>query len=456
MTRCGLSDGVTIEFPNTGIEVRPRDADVRAQRRNFVMSKFELPEAAAKLVAKYVPKGDYAYIRFDGTIARRVYRPPDAIQFKEDLQETTYGELTLKDPRYVLNRGNVTKYWDTATLGDIVDYIMDQVVDPHGVVTDYRFMTPELRERERIAAFDYPSPFGVLDVANRIADALVGFGGDVGEWLGEDMSSLRTSTIDLEDVSPLEALQRVMDDFSMDWWVDEDGVLWIGPNVANGQVMGTVAGDNNIALKDYSITRVPEATSSVQVTGPLKNSGDIPGTSYAVSEGGLQVIAEAKAPGLEGAPMALETERRVTEPEDLESMAALALMQEMMDDVEGSLTINGLASRETEVLARLDIGDVLYVDDSIETECNQNVTTGLFMVNSLQHRANERRGWEITMRVGRIIDPDALRLRSVIYDPATDTAYSDLDAFRSGDALTEQEDDGAFAGRDVEDFFVIL
>lgn len=448
MSDCGLAEGVTLEFPISGVIVRVRDADIRAKRRNFVMANVEVTEEAAKLIANDVPEKSYGYIRFDGERARRLYRPPNAVTFKEDLDRMTFGEVTLKDPRYVLENGNITKQWNYIKLGDAVEYILDHTDDQFGVIEDVQFVD------ERYKDFKQARQGPALDfIADKLGDLLRWF-----EIRGDPSFRQSMDTIDLNDASPLEALQKVMSVFEFEWWVDPDGTLWIGNNIGTGNVFATVANDNRVALKSYSVTRASTQVNSVQVKGPLKKTFQNSNYKDYTLQDGVQVLAEASVPTAPGSPISLEREKSVSSPEVLERIAGSRLIQRMMDDVEGSLTINGQASTATERLAKMDIGDILYVDDSIEGECNEDVSTGLFIINTLQHRVNRSRGWEITCRVSKIPDPDAIEMKSVIYDPYTDTRYEDLEAFKAQESIEEQEEDEdqSALGEFIEDSFIVL
>lgn len=439
---CDLAEGATLEFPNSGIEVRARDTDVRAKRRHYTMGQFDVSEEAGRLISRAVPIGAAVFVKIGGYTVRRMFRPRGAVEFEQNVEGIDKAKVTLKDPRMVLKRGTVSKSWQSVTAETAVQYIFENRNDPEGVLTGYEFIDADARNRYRIGTFDYPSPFGVLDVADDIEDTLVGWSIELSEMMvGDAAKNLRASSIDIKDMTPLEAMNKVLKMFELPWWVNDEGTLMIGIDGAWGDVVGTMAGENAVALKNYGITRSHDTTNSVQVRGPFNKTRSIPDWEASVISGeDVQVIAEAKVPELSGGSDVLELNKNVSGPEELESIASAYLMDKIMDDTEGSIVVNGAASTEQELLAGLDIGDVLYVDDSIERRCVDNVVTGLFLINSVQHRISTRTGWEITLRVSRFPRPQSIRTSSVLYDPLTDKSYENFEAYKERESI---EDDGS-------------
>jgi hypothetical protein len=50
----------------------------------------------------------------------------------------------------------------------------------------------------------------------------------------------------------------------------------------------------------------------------------------------------------------------------------------------------------------------------------------MFLVTSIHHRAGPRKGWQISVEVTRIPNPERLRSVSTFYDPQTDRDYESL------------------------------
>lgn len=432
---CGLVDGIQLRFLKSGIVVRPLDLDLRAARRNYSHANIELKEEAGKLVARSREEAEPVIIEFDGVPSRRMYLPPDSISFTTDLDGFEKAELQLHDARKVMTRGNVSKTFESVTFAEVVDHIMSQVDDPHNVITDYGFVDEEDAKDSREAA-----NFG--DSLLFSEEQQVAAANKLGDFLNETLLNRPNpfnwySGFEFDEITPLEAMQRVTKEFEENWWVDADGELWIGTDGTRGQVLGTVAGDNQIALKRYSVTTVENRTNSVQISVPTNkfsyNKENIFGLDFEVKENNLTLLVESKDPTINGSVYATtpEEDKMQQSPKAAERVATSLLVQKVMDDSSGSMAINGMASEDTDALAKLDIGDHILVDPSIETRCNKDVITGIFLVTSVQHRVNTRQGWHIEIKVAQIPNYNEIETRSVYYDPIADKKYEELDAYQS-------------------------
>lgn len=456
---CELTEGIRLEFLSSGIEVRPYDADIRARRRNFAHGNFELSEEAGQLIAEERTDAEPVMVKFGGVPARRMYVPADAVTFERDLNGFTKAELTLLDARRVMERGSMTESWSAISFGDAIDRIMAEVDDPEGVITSYSFVSKEDSEqvRRRLLGenrsleqaqeegagirFYVPGGGSIVTAAEETSTQLLRF---IDQNTGIDaLSDEVFAGFDFDKVSPMQAMNRVVTEFEENWWVEPDGSLYIGTDGTRGQVLGTVAGDNSIALSRYSVTSDGNRVNTVQVSGPynatIEASADntwLSGLNIADKIKGqknIKLIAEASDPTIDGSAYAAPPSEQKTQstPEALERAAVGLLTQKMMDENSGSIAVNGLASRNVEGLAKLDIGDHIVIDRSIETRCDKDVLTGPFIVTSIQHRVNDRQGWHIELKVARVPDYDSIRSRSVFYDPTTDNAYEDLEAFQN-------------------------
>jgi len=463
MTLCDLSESITLEFLSSGIKIQPYTADIRARRRNYAHGNFELSEEAGELVAEELVDAEPVLVKFGGVPARRMYAPSDAVTFERDLGGFVKAELTLLDARKVMSRGTFSKAWSAVSFGDAIEYIMNEVDDPEGVITSYGFVSKEDSDevRRRLLGenqaledvqeggskirFSVPGGGGIVTASEEVSTRILRF---IDQNTGLDtLSDDVFAGFDFDKVTPLEAMAQVTREFEENWWVEPDGSLYIGTDGTRGQVVGTVAGNNSIALSRYSVTSDANRTNTVQVSGPYNATLELDESNTwlnAIDAGdklrakkNIQLIAEATDPTIEGSAYAAPPSEQKTQttPEALERGALGLLSQRMMDQNSGSIAVNGLASSNVEGLAKLDIGDHIVIDDTIETRCDKDVLVGPFLVTSVQHRVNDRQGWHIELRVTRVPDYDSIETRSVFYDPTTDTAYEDLEAFQNDNKI---------------------
>lgn len=444
---CGPVEGITIEIPTTGVEVRPTDIDIREQKRAFARGQFELTEAAGKAIDQNAPEAATVLIKVDNEPTYRMYLPNDAISYETSLQNDTVAKLSVLDARQVLRRGSIEKSFGDTTPRDIVDYIIGEKDDPDGIIQGYEFIDEESSELELNLATTGLAPESIQNFQISAGQAVDGFL-DIDHF--HDETDYAGFNFDGE--SPLEAMQETMSEFAVNWFVDDDGILYIGMDGARSQLTGTVAGDNELALSRYTVTKESKTTNAVNVVGPI-NIDYVkrpPALGGGPRGNGLRTIADARAPSLEGTGISLPEERRIFEQEKLESVAVAALVQEVMDDYSGSMEVNALASRNMDAIRALSVGDYIGVDESVETRCNQDVITGLFMVTGVHHLASPQRGWKIRLDVSRIPNMESIETSSVLYDPEEDREYESMEAYET--AQDEEEDDGGLGDLIIPQF----
>lgn len=437
---CGPVEGISIEVPTTGAEVRPTDIDVREQKRAFARAQFELTEDAGKVIDQNAPEAATVLIKVDNEPTYRMYLPNDAISYETSLENDTIANLSLLDARQVLRRGSIEKSFGDTTPKDIIDYIISEKDDPDGVIQDYEFLDEQASDLERNLATTGLAPESIQGFEIAASRAVDGFL-DIDHFHDET----DYSGFNFDGVSPLEAMQEAMEEFAVNWFVEDDGILYIGMNGTRSQVTGTVAGDNELALSRYTVTKESKTTNAVQVRGPvnLDYVKRPPMLGGGVKGNGLRTIGEAKATALEGSLLIVEEEKRIFDPAKMESVATAQLVQEVMDDYSGSMEINALASENMDAIRALTVGDYIGVGESIETRCNQDVISGLFMVTGIHHRASTRRGWKIRLDVSRVPNLETVETSSVFYDPQEDREYESMEAYRA--AQEEEDDDPSFA-----------
>lgn len=437
---CGRDSGITIELPRHGVEVRPKETDLRMKQRHYARGEFVMTEAAGQLVAETHNELTLAFLKIDGEVAHRMVLIGDAVSFNESLEETTVASVSLQDGRKVLATESVEKSFKDVDAEEVMDYLFDKRRDPENVITGYNFINPGDGEITATTSWFFESDGGILDQepgqVNLDLDPF-GLGTQIVDHLGFlDEESLGAYTFDFEGETVLEAMQQVMDDFELNWWVDNDGVIQIGPEGAKGQAVAKASGDNKIALSRYTVTQDTKTTNAVQVNVPVVNINDAQAYS-SVNVNATQAIAESRAPGIDGSLFIISPDRSFSSLSHLERVASRRLYREVMDDTSGSMVINGLASSDIEALRNLDVGDFFGVEAGVEADCNQNVITGLFMVTSVHHKAGPRKGWEITIEVGRVPNPANLQTNSVLYDALEDKEYDSFAAYQGsgGDNL---------------------
>lgn len=429
---CGLHEGIQLHFLRSGIRVVPHDVDIRADYRHYAHGQFELSEAAGKVVANNHTPREPVHVLFDDHIAHRFFIPPEAVEFVETFDQKTIAQLDLHDARKVMGFGSFSKKWDVVEVGVAVEEIFNTKDDPESVITDYRFTSDVDLEDLRIGVSDLlediVTPLEVdVPVLSDAEDSILDWITDAGLGLvGDSDGKATVDGFNFDGITPLEAMHEVVTEFGYTWWADTTGTLHIGSFGSHGQVVGTVAGNNEFALKRYNVVESANKINRVKAESGYTTLVGVQG--IAQREKQLQILAEASAPNVSGSTLHIESEQSQLEPAELERAVANHLYLQIGDDVNGNIVVNGLATENVEGLARLTPGDHILVDDSIESECNKDVLTGHFLVHDVHHRANQRTGWEVTLRVSQTVTPGDIQTKSVIFDPTDGKRYDDLDS----------------------------
>lgn len=436
---CSSRDIFSIELPRHDVEVLAKETDLRIRRRHYARASFQLTEEAGKVIERYHENNTLATVNVNQEVGHRMVIPQDGISFEDDLNSNTIANVDLLDARKVLSQESIEKSFKDVSAEDIVEFLLDRRHDPEGVILDHEFINPGDRNLTETTSWFFESgtedeppspnfeenldldidPFGLgTDIA--------GFFG-VGEELGAYTFNFGGETI-------LEAMQEVMNAFGLNWWVENDGTLYIGPDGTQSQLVASRSGHNEIALSRYTVTRAAKTTNAVQLHGSVLSMGDVP--RYITRQRGKapKVIAEAVDPNISGTLLIDEVSQPFDSLEDLETISSRRLYQEVMDDTSGSAEINGLASTDVAALRELNVGDYFFAGPGIEADCNEEVVIGLFMITSVQHLSDPRRGWNISIEVSRIPNPAEMQTTSVLYDPLEDKEYEDLSAYSQATA----------------------
>lgn len=392
---CEVPRGITIEFPFSGIEVNPIKVDIRSQKRQHTMAEFILPEDAGLAIGGWVDVWSLAFVKIKGKRSHRLVYPRDGLSFDRKLDDRTRARLELRDPRYILDRTSIDQTYDGDELGDMIESLLSMREDPENVIDGFE-----------IVGVDDEEHVGAFSLTDKIMDSITG------------PRIHPSGSIDFRGTL-LDALQKVADWVSADWWIGEDGTLYFGEPLAKSQSFTTSAHSRNIVLSRYSVTQEHNTVSRIQLRG---NVG-VPGST----SGAVEIIATAHNTEEPGSTLVLEEDREIGSLSALEDIAERRLLQESMEDTSGSMTINGKASENDEIIRKLGVGDLVFVNDGVKEECKQDVVTGLFMITDVHHRRTQHSGWEINVDVAKVIDPDDIETESVLYDAQQDKEYGNLD-----------------------------
>ena len=425
---CEFGTSLALLFQKSGIEAYPTELDLRSKARQFAHGRATFGESAGQVIGQSYIEAEPVIVSYDGEYSHRLYIPSDSIEFRRQLDRPTTAHVELHDAIQILERGTIEKSFGEASVGEVIDYIFEHRDDPSDVLTGYRFTTEEERQQTKTA----------VDIT---AGVDVGLGID---YVFDVPFEFKEENIyrgfEFDGISPLDALTEVLNEYNLDYRVENDGTVVFGTFGQSGNVFTVSDDESDFQLSQYNVTTSANRTNAVRLRGSYITVPEAGSLTAAAGSAKLRPIAEATAGGLTGDALQLEA-KGVDSLSQLQNIATRALIQELMDDVNGNLVIDALATEDNTALAELAVGDNLIVTESIKEYCDANVVTGVFLVNSVHAKARQRTGWTINVDISQVAFPDAIQTETFFFDPATDQRFESLESYNEYQP-EEQETDG--------------
>lgn len=427
---CGLPGGLEVHFLDSGVRLEPYGIDSRSEKGMYDYAKVHISKKAGEVVAANTSTGEPVHVLVGGTVHGRYVLPQNSLSIGTD--DT---KMELYDAEKILTSGAISKTFHQATLDEVVGYIFERVDDPYGVLTDYSLVRdtglPEyaVSVKQSVSEWffneDYdPEDYGtLLGTVREIETTMLG-------WLDFlPLIELDKYEISLEEATPAEALDEVAETFGIDYWVDREGVLWVGiPAFRPTEDIGITAGSEGepYALSDYNVTTGDTPVKTVAVRGKTRWYADRDGGG---ENDGAHLYPQAVVTTdlTEGLVAADPTPLNLQSLAAIEYAAQMRFVNQWTDFKSGNIIINGLASEKQQELATLDVGSLLAITPSVLEKCEDAVQGGLFVVRRVQHTMNRRRGWKVTVEVAGV--PETLTVKSNLVDRQDGTTYPDYDSF---------------------------
>lgn len=421
---CSIPEGVELRFPRSGIRVRPYEGDVKIQKRNYAEAEFVLSEKAGQLIGDSVENKEPVIFVLDADDIYRFIYLEDSLDFRRNFDRENESILKLHDARAVLADSALSKRWFEAELDTIVSYIRDNSDDPHGVIESIQY-AGDVDADQLIETVGDVVPiesagrlFDITSLPENVIKLKDGLGLSGSLVVGEE-------GIEFDDISPLEALEKVASELEYSFWIDVDGTLYVGLDETWGQSV-RVADRTSFSVRRLDILEPKHKVNTVVAKAPQQaSSGDW------FPDPVLRSVAEAEATDIDGGTLAVGVKKGQS-LENIKKVAQRRLIKEISSDISGSGVFNGLASDHKDVLARLTVGDHFIIADSAFDSCRTGAAGGHYTVKSVHHRINPRQGWRIDVDFGRI--PENIETRSFYYDPQDDKRYETVSAYSAGRA----------------------
>jgi hypothetical protein len=94
------------------------------------------------------------------------------------------------------------------------------------------------------------------------------------------------------------------------------------------------------------------------------------------------------------------------------------------------VVINAGASSNQDKLVKISVGDLVAAEGEIEENCIRKIDGGIFVVNSVQHTLDKRRGWLITLEVAAL-PGETISSSSHLYSPGLDEEWDSIDDYKA-------------------------
>lgn len=445
---------VYLYFGKSDFYITPLSVDVRKKQKDISKGKFELAVEDAEYIEQNAANKEPVFLTFDNYPAARFVLPADGgIEYTRRINEIDRAEMDLPDAVNVLKYGNVERSYEDTSLSQVVSDVLSDCDDPNNVITgiEYSSADPD-EERDDLDFFaenfwsneEETTAITDLPIGEQLQSLAVGFF----EYLQEntrasfDETALFTG-FDFKGITPMAAMNRIANEFGLTFRVDHRGKLIIGPLGSYGRVGHLGVGSRDFILSRYNVTQSSTSIDEVLVEGQYSfmgnRGGHVEGTGYDVRE--LQLFADVELEGYNGSSHRADAKGEVSSLQQLESAAVWFLMEQMRKDINGSFVINGAASENAGGLATLDVADWVVVNEDVANACDDDAIAGVFLVEEIQHKIDDTRGWRTTVEVAKTVDdPDAVNIESWIYDPGTNQRYESIQALAEA---TDSEGEGA-------------
>lgn len=403
---CGLVGGIEIRFLASGISVTPYSADIRSGTKEFSYAKLKISREDGERVANIAREYEPVWVILGNTVQDRYIFHPEAVDLhNED------ADLTLYDAEKILERGTLSNYFDSNSAQEIINFILDEVDDPNGAITGRSHDTDAANYRAKNN--QYPI----------LAD-LVGLTGN---------AKAEDNSIKFDEISPRSAMKKLASRMEIQTRVDRQGVFRYGLRGAGKNAYTFGPGGQQNKIKEYNVAVGSGKVSEVIVKGRYRYTRTLDGPSGGVKEitdnnvysyGRARLVDESgtTVPGETRNP---DVQLAALNPKGAEQTARRWLVNHYMGRKNGDIVINAGASKNSNRLAKISVGDIVAATGEIEKHCDRQISTGIFLVQNVKHELDNRKGWLVTIEVAALPNGD-INSSSWLYNPEDDVRYEDI------------------------------
>ena len=420
---CGLYGGIEVEFLKSGLTVTPYEVNTRSGERKFSYTKVDIRREDGEAITEVAKEYEPVLLTFDGTVQDRYMFHPEAVTLTNDS-----ATLTLYDGEKILDRGTVNKHFQNTELRDVMDFIVNERQDPNDVIKGIRHPTEAVQDVE----VENKGRLGLGGWFGGAADVIT----DVAEVFGNPEFS--DTSIKFKKMTPFAALKKTASSFALQTWVDHEGYLHYGMKGTDPKSYTIGSNEEELKLKEYNVSVGSGKLAQIVLRGRYEYITNTPRggpkqrTSPNVYSYGKAWLVDDNGNKLDGQTLEPDEEVAATSPEEVEDMARRRLTQHYMDRKNGNIILNAGASSDKAGITAMSVGDMVLASAEIQEHCKRKVDTGIFMVQSIQHQLDNRRGWLVTLGVSGLPASD-IDSESWLENPENDQQWDSVDDYGPSD-----------------------
>lgn len=439
---CAINGNIEIDFIGSDIQIEAYEVSTRSSSFKFSHAEIDISREDGERINNNVDGYEPVVLKLGGVVQDRYLFDPNAITLRND-----GADLVLHDAEKILQRGTINKNFQNTTVRDVIDYLLDRREDPHNVIQDVEH--PE----DSVQNLPVEEQNQNMDNILRLVDSFVDPAGVVG--LTTKIKPPDTS-VQLNDGTPHEGVQKVTNNLALSTWVDSNGTFKYGLQGAEARNLNVDETDSGARLKEYNVTVGSGSISRVILKGPyqvtlneqIENDARVSAT-FVFGEAWLEDPETGEELG--GATFEPKEVAQANTLDGIRDAAERTLISHYMSRKEGNIVLNAGSTIDSEPLANLAVGDIISASPTIENNCIRDVETGIFKISKIQHKLDQRRGWIVTLSVSAL-PVDSIKKKAYKHDTESDTTWDEVDDGEEVPAEDTPEDDDEETPRDGLDF----
>lgn len=484
---CEGSDEISFEFStNSGytyLEIAPRSMEFDRTKGKFDYAQAKFPQDVAELLQSEIDSESYSVLKqpvpvdlkIQGNPIYRLLWTPDSARF-------TGSEIHVEfhDPQKFLSRGNVDLRYDNVKTRDIYEEVFEQrESEGPEIFKGIKFTDENQGYEELISRYRGDSRI-INKRSERFLDVLQQYRSqDVSEKKKqrEGVDNPREAiekegviniidghgAVDFENISPLDAIERLNDKFGIETWAAPDGYFWVGTRKGN-EVRHLAAPDDSRVwkLSEFNITPPRDPVVRYIVKGgwdedPSASTAEelvpkIDALNVGTDEFRIEGVAHQPNVSF-GQTMMEEADAK---KDALEGIAKQKLINKQREQWNGHIEIRpSLSGNEVSELRHVEIGDSIRTvppesdiqSDDEDSVCSTNINHQLFYIAGVQHGLTGAGNWTTRLDVVPYLSGDLSPV-----DIETELQYNDpSDRERIEETVWESESHDGFFPEEWED-----